>query len=410
MDKPLIRIAGDPGQLPPQAVATSPRLEPERVLLHMPVDVRSASLAVIATLMGLFALHWARAVFVPLLLAIMFTYALSPVVDALCRWRMPRALSAAVLMLGLVSAIGAGAYTLQDDVDNLIQSMPEAARTLRKAVRGQNVQADSNMDKVQKAAAQLQMAAAQLSQASASGKGITRVQIEKPAFNINDYLVVGTLGVVEMLGQFTAVCFITYFMLASGDIFRRKLAHIAGPNFAKRKITVQALNEITQQVRRYLVVQIVTSIGVGLATSLMFWALGMNHVAVWGIAAGVLNLIPYLGSIAVCVLSAVAALTQFGSLDKALLVASASVVLHIISGYIIAPWLTSRTSRLNTVVVFVGMLAWGWLWGVWGLLLGTPIMMAIKAVCDRVDELKAVGELMGGVEPSRESAAVVNVP
>lgn len=384
--------------------------EPERVLLHMPVDVRSASLAAIAALMGLFALHWARAVFVPLLLAIMFTYALTPVVDALCRWRMPRSISAAVLMLALVSALGVGAYTLQDDVDNMIQSMPEAARTLRKAMRGTHSQTDSNMDKVQKAANQLQMAAEQLSQVNASGgAGITRVRVEKPAFNINDYVVVGTLGIVEMIGQFTAVCFIMYFMLASGDIFRRKLAHIAGPNFAKRRITVQALNEITQQVRRYLVVQIVTSIGVGLATSLAFWAIGLKHVAVWGIAAAVLNLIPYLGSIAICVLSAIVALTQFGSIDKALLVASVSVLLHVISGYMVTPWLTSRTSRLNTVVVFVGMLAWGWLWGVWGLLLGTPIMMAIKAVCDRVDELKAVGELMGGVEPAKDNAAI-NVP
>ena len=402
-----MRIAGEADEPPP----TSFKSEPDRVLLHMPVDVRSASLAVIAALLGLFALHWARAVFVPLLLSIMFTYALTPVVDALCRWRLPRSLSAAVLMLSLVSAIGAGAYTLQDDVDNMIQSMPEAARTLRKAIRGTHTQADSNMDKVQKAANQLQLAAEQLSQVGSSGgvSGITRVRIEKPAFNINDYVVVGTLGIVEMIGQFTAVCFITYFMLASGDIFRRKLARIAGPNFAKRKITVQALNEITQQVRRYLVVQIVTSIGVGLATSLAFWALGMKHVAVWGIAAAVLNLIPYLGSIAICVLSAIVALTQFGSIDKAILVASVSVLLHVVSGYMITPWLTSRTSRLNTVVVFVGMLAWGWLWGVWGLLLGTPILMAIKAVCDRVDELKAVGELMGGVETSKDNAAI-NVP
>ena len=402
-----MRIAGEADEPPP----TSFKSEPERVLLHMPVDVRSASLAMIAALLGLFALHWARAVFIPLLLAIMFTYALTPVVDALCRWRLPRSLSAAVLMLSLVSALGAGAYTLQDDVDNMIQSMPEAARTLRKAIRGTQAQADSNMDKVQKAANQLQLAAEQLSQVGSPGgaAGVTRVRIEKPTFNINDYVVVGTLGIVEMIGQFTAVCFITYFMLASGDIFRRKLARIAGPNFAKRKITVQALNEITQQVRRYLVVQIVTSIGVGLATSLAFWALGMKHVAVWGIAAAVLNLIPYLGSIAICVLSAIVALTQFGSIDKAILVASVSVLLHIISGYMITPWLTSRTSHLNTVVVFVGMLAWGWLWGVWGLLLGTPIMMAIKAVCDRVDELKAVGELMGGVEPARDNAAI-NVP
>ena len=376
------------------------KLDPARVLLHMPVDVRSASLAIIAALLCLFALRWAQAVFIPLLVAIMFTYALTPVVDALCRWRLPRSVGAAVLLMGLVSALGAGAYHLQDDADNLIQSLPDAARTLRKALSGTRSPSDSNMDKVQKAADQLQMAATQLSQVSASGgAGITRVQIEKPAFNVHDYVVVGTLGVAVMVGQVTAVCFITYFMLASGDIFRRKLARIAGPNFAKRKITVQVLNEITQQVRRYLVVQIVTSVGVGLATSLAFWAIGLKHVAVWGIAAAVLNLIPYLGSIAVCALSAIVALTQFGSLDKALLVASVSVLLHVVSGYMITPWLTSRTSRLNTVVVFVGMLAWGWLWGVWGLLLGTPIMMAIKAVCDRVDELKGVGELMGGVEP-----------
>lgn len=383
---------------------------PDRVLLHMPVDVRSASLAVIAALLCLFALHWAQAVFIPLLLAIMFTYALSPVVDALYRWRLPRPIGAAVLLVSLVSALGAGAYTLQDDVDNLIQSMPEAARTLRKAMRVAHSPSGSNMDKVQTAAHQLEMAAAQLSQGNAASNGVTRVQIAKPAFNINDYWVVGTLGLVGMIGQFTLVCFITYFMLASGDTFRRKLAHIAGPTFAKRRITVQTLNEITQQVRRYLVVQILVSIGVGVVTSLAFWAIGLKHVAVWGIAAAVLNLIPYLGSIIVCGLSAIVALTQFGAIDKALLVAGVSVLLHIVSGYVVAPWLTSRTSRLNTVVVFVGMLAWGWLWGVWGLLLGTPILMAIKAVCDRVDELKGVGELMGGVEETAKDQGVVNVP
>jgi len=85
-------------------------------------------------------------------------------------------------------------------------------------------------------------------------------------------------------------------------------------------------------------------------------------------------------------------------------VGSVSIILHIISGYIITPWLTSRTSRLNAVVVFIGVLAWGWLWGVWGLLLGTPILMALKAICDRVDDLKAIGELMGGNEKAGEGS------
>jgi predicted PurR-regulated permease PerM len=377
--------------------------KPDRVLLHMPVDVRSASLVVIAVLLSLFALKLASDVFIPLMMGVMFSYALTPAVDLLQRWRLPRPLGAALLLIAILSAIGWTGYRLREDANSLIESLPEAASKLRQSVRSVRGEPDSNLDKVQKAAAQLEQAATD----NASGKpaaprGVMRVQIEKPAFNIKDYLVVGTLRLAEMIGQFTVVCFITYFLLASGDVFRRKLARIAGPTFSKRKITVQALNEISDQIQRYLLVQLFTSALVGVATAVAFAIIGLEHVAVWGIAAAVLNLIPYLGSIAICAVSAIVALTQFGSIDKAVLVAGVSVVLHVISGYVVTPWLTSRTSRLNTVVVFVGVLAWGWLWGVWGLLLGTPILMVAKAVCDRVDDLNPVGELLGGIEAPRE--------
>jgi len=119
---------------------------------------------------------------------------------------------------------------------------------------------------------------------------------------------------------------------------------------------------------------------------------------VWAIVAGVLNLVPYVGTVLVCGVSAIVALLHFGTIGMAMAVASISAVLHMITGYMLTPWLTSRTSRLNAVVVFVGVLAWGWLWGVWGLLLGTPILMAVKAVCDRIDDLKPIGELLGGTE------------
>ena len=201
------------------------------------------------------------------------------------------------------------------------------------------------------------------------------------------------------------VAFITYFLLCAGDAFRRKLARIAGPNFAKRKITVQALDEITEQIQRYLLVQLLTSVVVGLATALAFWALGFNNAAVWGVLAGVMNLVPYVGTVVICGASAVVALLQFGTLQMALAVGSVSIVLHVISGYIITPWLTSRTSRLNAVVVFIGVLAWGWLWGVWGLLLGTPILMALKAICDRVEDLRAIGELLGGNDKPAEAGS-----
>jgi len=152
---------------------------------------------------------------------------------------------------------------------------------------------------------------------------------------------------------------------------------------------------MTEQIQRYLLVQTLISALVGFATWLAFLWLGMEHAAVWAIAAAVLNLMPYIGSLVVTAAAALVALMQFGSLDMAVIVAGVSIAIHIVSGYLLTPWLTSRTSRLGPVAVFVGVLAWGWLWGVWGLLLGVPILMIVKAACDRVDGLKPIGELLG---------------
>jgi predicted PurR-regulated permease PerM len=136
-------------------------------------------------------------------------------------------------------------------------------------------------------------------------------------------------------------------------------------------------------------------VGTGLATGVAFAIIGLNHAAVWGIAAGVLSLVPYIGSIAVTVAAALVAFMQFGDVRSAMLVGGSSLLIDTIKGYAVVPWATSKTSSMNAVAVFIGVLAWGWLWGVWGLLLGVPILMALKTVCDRIDHLKPVGELLG---------------
>jgi predicted PurR-regulated permease PerM len=121
----------------------------------------------------------------------------------------------------------------------------------------------------------------------------------------------------------------------------------------------------------------------------------MEHAAIWGIAAGVFNTIPYLGPIIVTGGTAFVAFLQFGTVSMALLVAGISLLITSLEGYLLTPWLTGRASRMNPLAVFIGVLFWGWLWGVWGLLLGVPIIMMIKAVCDRVEDLKPVGQLLG---------------
>ena len=379
-----------------------PAREKERVLLHMPVDVRSTSMIVIASLLGLYALRWAAEIVIPVLMGLLFSYALTPLVDRLVRAGVPRALGAAAVMVALVGGLAWGTWSLSDQANNLIESLPDAAQKLRDTLHPRLRDPNpSTMDQVQKAAATL----AQATDSARPTPGVAKVQIVKPSFNIQDYLFAGTMRAAQAAAQAVVVAFITYFLLAAGDTFRRKLARIAGPNFAKRKITVQALDEITEQIQRYLLVQLLTSVVVGVATALAFWALHVNNAAVWGVLAGVLNLVPYVGTVVICGASAVVALLQFGTPQMAAAVGSVSIVLHVVSGYIITPWLTSRTSRLNAVVVFVGVLAWGWLWGVWGLLLGTPILMALKAICDRVDDLRAIGEMLGGSDKPADNGS-----
>ena len=286
-------------------------------------------------------------------------------------------------------------FSLSDDASKLVESLPMATQKLRDSIRTLRGSPDSTLATVQKAATELEQAAEEATRAAPVGRGVQRVQVEKPKFNIKDHLWIGTLGLLSMLGQIGIVALITFFLMASGDTFRRKLVKLAGPTLSRKKITLQALNEIHDQIQRYMLVQLFTSALVGLATWLCFLAIGLEHAAVWGIAAGILNLVPYIGNVIITSGSALVGFLQFGTLEMALLVAGISFVINSIEGFLLTPWLTSRANKMNPVAIFVGVLAWGWLWGAWGLLLGVPILAVIKAICDRVDDLKPVGEILG---------------
>jgi predicted PurR-regulated permease PerM len=368
---------------------------PSHLHLHMPVDVRSLSLALLAVFASVFALRAASAVFIPLLLGLTMSYALSPVVDRLERLRVPRAVGAALLLGTICGGLGWTAWAMSDDAATLMESLPTATQKVREALRAQRGQTESTIDKVQRAAAQLEQAAQEGAAPPSAPRGVTRVSVERPRFDIKDYLWTGTLGVAASIGQAVVVVFLAYFLMVSGNRFRRKMVKIAGPTFAQKRVTVEVLDEIAMQIHRFLLVQLFTSALVGVGVGLGFMAVGLEHPAVWGVAAFVLNFVPYLGTLALTGSSALVAFVQFGTADGAVLVAGIAMGLHVVSGNLLTPWLTSRTSRMNAVAVFVGVLAFGWLWGLWGLLLGVPVMAAVKAVCDRVDDFKAVSELLG---------------
>ena len=361
-----------------------------------PVKVHSVVLTLLAILAGLFVLSWAKEFFIPLIIGVLISYALSPIVGWMEKWRIPRALGAGVLLLSIVGGLAALTYSLKDDARNMISALPEQAAKFRRTLNKQWDSSEGTMDKVQKAAVQLENAAKETAPAGPEvPRGVARVQIEKPKLNVSDFLWNGTIGLATGLGVASMVLFLAYFLLVAGDSFRRKLVKISGPTLSRKKVTVQMLNDITFKIQRYMLVQLFTSSLVGIAIWLSFLWLGMKHAALWGIASALLDTIPYIGAVIIIGGSTVVGFLQFENMSMALSVGGMTTIILTLEGNLLTPWLTSRASQMSPIAVFVGVLFWGWLWGAWGLLLGVPILMAIKTVCDHIEDFKPIGELLG---------------
>jgi predicted PurR-regulated permease PerM len=366
-------------------------------VVSSPINVRSLGLTVLAIVAAIFTLQQGQVFFIPLVVSVLISYALGPVVTWLSRRRVPRAAGAALVLLLCAGIVGGAVYGVRDQVTDLIQQLPEAAEKLRQTVRQtrQNGHAGDAIGHVQKAAREIERAATEASQPAAPPRGVMRVQIEEPPLRVRDYLWWGSANALALAGQMIAVVFLVYFMLVSGDLFKRKLVRITGPTLSQKRITVEILDEINLQIERFLFVQLFTSTIVGVASWLAFLAFGLDQPAVWGIAAGLFNSIPYFGPVVVTGGVFVVALLQFGTPGIAALIALAAFAITSLEGFILTPWLTSRAASMNAVAIFVGLLFWSWIWGVWGTLLAVPILMVTKAVCERIEDLQPFAELLG---------------
>lgn len=359
--------------------------------VEIPVDVRSLSLTILAVLAVVVVLKYAQAVLTPLVLGILISYALEPLVVKLTSWRVPRALAAALVLFTVVGVTGVMLYELRGQATAIVEQLPDAARRLRRTMERDRREPPTAIEHVQKAATELEKAAD--AAAPPPEPGVTRVQVESAPIKISDYLLWGSVNIATAIMQIILIVFLAFFLLASGDLFRRKLVKIAGPS--SRRVTVQILEEINRQIEHFLIVQLATSVIVGLVSWAAFEWLGLEQAALWGLMAGIFNSIPYFGPVIVTGATAIVAFLQFGTIAMAVTVGGVALAITTLEGMLLTPWLTSRAARMNAVAVFVGLLFWGWVWGVWGMLLAVPMLMVVKAISDRIEELKGVGELLG---------------
>jgi predicted PurR-regulated permease PerM len=315
---------------------------------------------------------------------------LDPAVDWLQRIHVPRALGAAVMLLVVVSGCGALAYSLQGQALTVIDQLPSGARRLAASLSKTPVVAPDAIDKVQQAADAL----AADGKPKAAAPGVVRVRVEDQGFQARTFVWSQSIALISAANQFVMVLFLTYFMLLSDQLFKRKLVEIVG-TLSQKKITLKVLEDIAGQIERFLVIQILTSAVVALVTWGALSALGLQQSALWGLLAGVFNSIPYYGPLLVTAGLSVVGFLQFGTIGMTVAVAVVALLITTLEGLLLTPMLVSRAASMNQVAVFAGLLFWSWVWGIWGMLLAVPMMMVVKAVCDRVEPLQPVGHLLG---------------
>lgn len=358
--------------------------------VSLPTNVRSVTLTLLTVIGVTWALYVMQTLLVPLLLGVIISLVLAPLVEGLRRVGVPRSIGAAVVLAIVTTVLGGVAYQLSEPAASLADDLPRVARRARE-VLVRTTQGDRG------AMANLQQAAEELSEAANTAPSASTtvraqpVRVVEPPTRLRDYVVTGT----GIAAQVLLVFFLVFFLLSAGDLYKRKLVKLTGPSLSRKKITVQIIDEINEQIGVYLRTLVVVSSIVGVATWLAYFAVGMPNAAVWGLLAGVANVVPYVGPTLVASLASAMAFAHFGTVGSAIMVGGIQALITSLEGFLLTPMLMSRSARMNPVAMFIGLLFWGWLWGTWGVVLGVPLLMAIKVIADRVDDFHAVGELLG---------------
>jgi predicted PurR-regulated permease PerM len=363
---------------------------------QLPVEARGLAIGLLAILATVFALSWAQAFLVPLLLGIVIAYTLNPLVAWLEAIHIPRVVATVVVMASVITAVVLCTYSLRGQVQTIIEQLPEAATKFSTALARVRKSQNDTLQKIQNAATEVETATTHAAGgAVAPRQPATRVIVETPKFRLGDFLWAGSMGAVGAIGQAAMVVFLVFFLLLGGDTFKRKLVRITGPSLSKRKITVHILDDINGSIQKYMLMLLATNLLVVLLGWIAFVFIGLENAGAWAVAAGVFHIVPYLGPAIAAVAIAMAAFMQFDSFSMALLTGSAVVAIATLVGTFVTTWMTGRIAHMNSTAIFVSLLFWGWLWGIWGMLLSIPIIVIMKVVSQHVEQLNPLAELLG---------------
>jgi predicted PurR-regulated permease PerM len=343
-------------------------------------DLRAAMLTGIFVLLLLYTLYFAADIAIPLVFALLLKLLLQPGVRLLGRLHVPQAL-AALAMIALVFGIFGGAgYGLAGPAASWVQKAPESLPRL-----------EQRLSLLKKPIGRLRRVEQQVEKMAQAPGAPPSVSISSGP-SLVELLFSGTRRLLSGLG---ITVLLLFFLLASGDLFMRKLVEIL-PSFRDKRQAVAIAHEVESNISTYLVTVTLMNLLVGTATALAMWAIGLPDPMLWGALAFVLNYVLILGPLTGVFIFFVVGLLTFDTLWQALLPPAAYLAIHLIEGESVTPMLLARRFTLNPVLVIGSLIFWDWMWGIPGALLSVPMLAVVKIVCDRIRLLTPIGHFIGG--------------
>jgi predicted PurR-regulated permease PerM len=340
---------------------------------------RSMALTVIAILAVFWALYFAASLLVPIASAVLLSMMLAPPVQFLERFRVPRALASGVVVLTVMALLAAGLVALAGPAKSWIERAPQSLQRIQQKLLG----ITKPFDEVKKATDQLQEQTRPL-----DSKGPQEVRIVRPA--LTDLVL---LGSAQAIGSVLSTTILLFFLLASGDVFLRKLVTVI-PTFRDKKRAVDITRQIETDISFYLLSFTSVNVGLGIAMAIATALLGLPNPLLWGTVVAILNFVPYVGAVASMAILTLVGLQTFDSLPQALVAPALLLVLVAITAEVITPMVLGRGLLLNPVAIFIAIMLWGWLWGLVGVLLAVPLLASFKIICERVEALHGIAEFL----------------
>ncbi|MEO8560614.1 MAG: AI-2E family transporter [bacterium] len=341
---------------------------------------RSVQATVLTTLALLYTLYFAREFLVPIIFALLLNFLLSPLIRRLVRLHIKPPISAAVLVLLLIGAVGEGAYQLSGPAQRWAMTAPQSFAKAQVKLR-------SIIRPVQQVTKNVQRAADAVGAQSEKAPGVvvqSGPSVSSRLFGTTQRIAAGLLEIFILL----------YFLLAGGDLFLQKLIKVL-PHFSDKVKAVEIARATEAAVSAYLSTALLVNVVEGAMVAAVLWLLGMPNVLLWGALVACFEFVPYLGALAAVVVLTVAGLTTYDEVARALLVPGSFLAINLLQANLVTPMLLGHRLTLNPVAIFIGLAFFFWIWGVPGAFLAVPLLATFKIFCDHIVSLAAIGEFLG---------------